>query len=139
MIGMEGIRFKRPAPRSAATTRPTVPNGNGPLPRARLTQILAPSHTPNLKLLDKLIAEQRAHDASRQNLLTDSAELSKVIAVLQSKAKAEEWSQRELAAKVGLSKSTWHRICKGHVAPAEYLPRLRSAAARLQKGVNTHA
>jgi len=99
-----------------------------------LAQILAPSYCPEIKFVNKVIAEQKAFDASRQNLLTDSAELSKVIAALKSKAEAEQWSQRELADKIGLPVSTWRWVCNGSAKPAEWLPRLRRAAARIQKG-----
>lgn len=55
-------------------------------------------------------------------------------------ARDEEWSQRQLCQRVGFPSRTWRRIRDGE-APfllniAEWLPKLRSAAARLHSGIS---
>jgi len=128
-------------PASAVLSRASGPDANGPLPSARLAAILAPANPPKLKFLDKLIAEQKEYDASRVRALTDSEEFSQLIRALNFAAELREWSQRRLAAKIGLPKSTWQRVCQANVNPAEWLPRLRTAAARLRtnvEGIESH-
>lgn len=117
--------------RSAAVmNQPGCQNGNWQGLGACAPQIFAPGKP--LKLLSKLITEQQAYDARRATELTEREELSRVLAQIQSTAGREEWSQVETAKRVGLPRTTWQYLCAGHGAPATYLPKLRTVAARLQ-------
>ena len=129
MISLDEISFKRPAPRSAVVSRPSGANEFAPLSRARLAQILAPGYCPKLKFLDKLIREQKTFDARHSETEAQSAELSKLITAIQTKAAAEEWSQREFCARLGIAPRAWRRLCARQVNAAEWLPRLRRATA----------
>lgn len=120
-----------PHPASAVLSRLSGPNRNGPLSRARLAHILAPGYSQKLKFLDKLIAEQKNFEANRAQAAGQSAALVRIVATVQDKAAREEWSQREVCARLGLTRTSWQRLCAGHVNPAEWLPRLRDAAHRL--------
>lgn len=46
-------------------------------------------------------------------------------------AESEEWSQRKLAAKVGLPESTLRKIKSGRADSAIWLPRIQAAASKL--------
>ena len=118
-------------PASAVPSRPSGPNRNGPLSRARLAHILAPGNSSKLKFLDKLIAEQKNFDANRAQTANHSAALVRLVAAVQGRAALEEWSQREVCARLGFTRTSWQRLCAGQVNPIEWLPRLRDAAHRL--------
>lgn len=125
---------------SAVLTRPSGPDGNGPGCSAAIRAALNPPNPPKLKFLAKLIGEQLAFDARQASQLTESSELSQLVGALQSKAGAEEWSERKLAAEVGLPRITWQRLCRSRdVDTSKWLPRLRHAARRLQVSCNPAA
>jgi hypothetical protein len=112
-------------------SRRTGSNAFGPIPRARIAPIFDSSRLPKLKFLDRLAAELKAAQLKRAELLATGTELSALVAHLKSRAEAEQWSQRELAQRLGLSWGTWQRICHSAIDPIEWLPKVRAAAGRL--------
>ena len=69
---------------------------------------------------------------TRQRSRADSkARLEAAIATLLQRAAREEWSQRELARKVQIPWTCFLRCRNGSVNPANWLPRIEAAAAKL--------
>lgn len=118
----------------AVLSRPSAASRFAPLSRAKARAILAPCKP--LKLLSKLIGEQKAFDARQARTHAAAADISSLVAAIQSKAEREEWSQRELVQHSGLSARSWRRVCRGAVNPSEWLSKLRTAAARLHLNCN---
>lgn len=131
MTPSAALRFKPATAAPAVLSRPSGPNRNGPLCSARVAQILAPGHSLKLTFLDQLLAEQKQFEASRAQSAGQFAALSELVAKIQDRATGEEWSQREVCARLGITRTSWQRLCAGQVNPAEWLPRLRDAATRL--------
>lgn len=70
---------------------------------------------------------QRRDEKRRQAQDRLSSSISRLIA----KAEAEQWSQRQLAAKIGVPETTFRRIRDQKVHPLTWLPRIEAALARL--------
>jgi hypothetical protein len=123
--------MSRAHPASAVLSRPSGPNRNGPGCSARMAAVLASSNQSKLTWLAKLITEQQQFNDRQAVIQNATGEVAFVVAALQAKAEAEEWSERKLAAKVGLPRTTWQRVCSGGVPAPEWLPKLREACTRL--------
>ena len=81
---------------------------------------------------------QRQAEFTRQQAAGEAlaAELHEVIQRLDSVAKDENWSQRKLAAKLGLCPRTWRRIRSLDANLAAWLPKIHSAIPRLKPSLN---
>lgn len=69
--------------------------------------------------------------AARADVAAKQSEVQRGIEAIHALTEREKWSQRQLAGKAGLSKTTWLRIQAGQMAVASALPRIRSALAIL--------
>jgi hypothetical protein len=142
MIGLTDT-FARGAINARKSRSPVRAAKNGarrfaPVPRAKFGALFDLSKTPRLKFLDKLCAEHRTREQSRSLTEQHCAEVSALVTALNERAELEGWSQRELAKRAALSWRTWGRIRSGQVNAAEWLPKLRAAVARLNKGETIH-
>ncbi|NOS70065.1 MAG: hypothetical protein HOP33_09050 [Verrucomicrobia bacterium] len=63
-----------------------------------------------------------------------STKLQDALNQLQSIADSHHFSQRKFAAKTGISAATFRRLKQGAASAEVWLPKLQSAAARLQTG-----
>jgi hypothetical protein len=100
------------------------------LPRplcARIRLAITESEAAKLGILDRWQAAQlrQAKRALKQAWL--AGEFQRSVEALLQRAATEEWSQRKLAMRAGLSFRSWRRIRDRNVNPAAWLPKLRAA------------
>ena len=79
-------------------------------------------------------AAHRRQQARLEKKTAAVAALAGAVARLQAHAESQEWSQRKLAARVGLSWGGWLRCRAGVVSPRAWLPRLAAAMRILGEG-----
>ena len=79
-------------------------------------------------------ADVLAGSDAADRLTAAVAALAGAVARLQAHAESQEWSQRKLAARVGLSWGGWLRCRAGVVSPRAWLPRLAAAMRILGEG-----
>jgi ribosome-binding protein aMBF1 (putative translation factor) len=72
--------------------------------------------------------KEKVEQAKRVAFLT----LDGLVRQLLAKAEQEDWSQRKLAAKIGITPRTFRRIRAGQVHPSTWLPKIESAVFRLK-------
>lgn len=123
--------FRPGAPASALVTLATAPNAVARPSGARVALKITESEAARCGLLDRWQAAMQRRRKREQKIKQVLALLNGFISRLLAKAKTEEWSQRELAAKIGIPETTFRRI-RGHaVNPLVWLPKIEAAAARL--------
>lgn len=90
------------------------------------------SEAAKIGILDRWQAawQRKAGRAAQKQAVSNR--LQNVLKQLSELAQVEKWSQRKLAAKIGLPESTLRDLRKGQSAePAAMIPKLESALARL--------
>lgn len=119
-------------PASAVFTRESGANACAPPLRARIRASLMSAEVRIPSILASLIQRQSEFTRQQRNSKALAAELTAAVQSAESLAQTEEWSQRKLAAKLGLCPRTWRRIRSLKVNPADWLPKIRSAIPRLK-------
>ncbi len=112
---------------SAMTGGKSGPNANGPALRARIRAALDESRVQIPAIVTRLIREQVEFNRRAAHQASLAGELKGLISRLQDRAKSENWSERQLARKLGLSRSTWQRIRNLQINPGDWLPQLRNS------------
>ena len=99
---------------------------------ARIRAILTAPEVRVPAMVTEMIQRQAEFTKRQGNSEALTAELIATVQHLDSLALAKEWSQRKLAAKLGLCPRTWRRIRSLSVNPADWLPKVRTAMCQLK-------
>jgi len=120
------------------TTLETAPNPVAQPQRATVRLPITESEAAKLGILDHWEAARkrqafRAARKARQLEQRNNAarELQQSVLRLFHYAQTEEWGQRKLAAQIGIPQTTLRRIRAMQVDPLVWLPKVRTAAAKL--------
>ncbi len=111
---------------SALLTHPSGAKRFAPPLGARIRASLASSEVRIPAILTDSI--QRQAGFTRQQAASNAlaAELATAVQGAESLAQEAQWTQRKLAAKLGLCPRTWRRIRSLEVNPADWLPKIHS-------------
>lgn len=133
-LAPHALALRKPA--SALLTRPSGAKRFAPPLGARIRASLARSEPQIPAILTDSI--QRQAEFTRQQAAGNAlaVELAAAVQGAESLAQEAKWSQRKLAAKLGLCPRTWRRIRSLKVNPADWLPKIHSAIPRLKAGFN---
>lgn len=118
-------------PPSAPITPATAPKAVAQPLGARVTFRLTGSEAAKFGLLDRwraAVERRRQREAQKRAALVQFAE---TVSSLLAKAAAAQWSQRQLAAKIGIPETTFRRIKNQKVKPLVWLPKVEAALASL--------
>ena len=113
-------------------TLQSAPNAVAQPLRARIRLALDVSRVPESGFVAGQIAIHQEFESRQQTKVTIANTFQRTLDQLKAIAESNHWSQRKLATKIGIPETTLRRLKKGDAEPAEYLPKLQSAAARLQ-------
>ena len=127
----------KPSPASAPevpgapVTRKNAHNASCAGLRARIRHALDFDRVPKIRFVDRQIAIHQEHHSRQQSRVVISNKLQAVLNQIETIAKSEHWSQRELASKLGLPESTLRKIKRAPAMPEVWVPKLQAAASRL--------
>jgi len=83
-------------------------------------------------LLDRWEAAMKRRQEREEKKRRIQKLLDKAITQLLEKARAEEWSQRQLAAKIAIPETTFRRIRDRRVNPLAWLAKIEAALSKLK-------
>jgi ribosome-binding protein aMBF1 (putative translation factor) len=115
----------------ATKSRASAPKAVAQPQDARVTFRLNQSQAAKIGLLDRwesAMRRRRPRDEKKRQAMT---RLNESISRLLEMAKAEEWSQRQLAAKIAIPETTFRRLRSQNVNPLVWLPKVEAALLRL--------
>lgn len=119
--------------RSAVITLKTAQQGYCAGLRAGIRHALDFSRVPKSGFVEQQIARHREFHSRQESKAEVQSRLQSALDQLRTIASSQEWSQRELAGKLGIRESTFRFIKRGLADPDFWLPRLEAAVARLQQ------
>jgi len=119
-------------PASALLTHPSGAKRFAPPLGARIRASLASSEVRIPAILTAHIQRQARFTRQQAAGNALAAELAAAVQGAESLGQEGKWSQRKLAAKLGLCPRTWRRIRSLKVNAADWLPKIRSAIPHLK-------
>lgn len=99
-------------------------------PRVRLA--ISESEAVKIGMLDRWRAALRRRERRQRKKAAAAADLQRSVAELLQRAQAQGWSQRKLAAKADIARTTFRRVLNLQVNPKAWLPKVRAAVSRLE-------
>jgi hypothetical protein len=118
-------------PISAPTTLTTAPKAVAQPQRTRVTFRLTELEAEKCRLGARWRAAMERRLKFNVRMVQARFILNEAIAVLLAKAAAEQWSQRQLAARIGIPETTFRRIRDQQVDAMVWLPKVSAALARI--------
>ena len=132
-MNLTAAEIAQAAPRTVAAVvgRQIGPRAVAQPSGARVRLSITKSEARKAGVLDRWQAAHERHEQKAQRRATAAVELHLSVLKLLQHAEAQEWSQRELARRAGLSWGAFRRCRDGQIDPTTWLPKLHAALSKL--------